>query len=557
MALRRWWAAAGIGAVVLLVASLPLGLNGDVQYVLGGLRATDGHETFVTTFVHRPIAYRALVAAIDAPAGVVGLGPDSLYVYEAAIRAMGLLLAGGTAVVTWGGLRRWIPSFEASVIAAAVGLSLALVPAWDFLQAEWAATAAVALAVGTALWPRSDAAAGALSGLFALLAVALKIATLAFAPLAFVLVLLLSRRRAVAMTIGGFAWLATWLALMVVVVPLEWQWVRDMGGLSSNSPFRSPLDERDLQLLATAVSSKLVLQPWLVALPAALVLLARTCEQPRRGAAFAFLGAAAILLACTPIALQGQYSLYHLAALPVTAAALVASAAIRWHRSTGGIPLVILLPLPVLGVGSAVVLALPPATRAAIDLQVTVGLALLGILLLMLAAVTRRAPPPRSAPSFGAAVVLASLAVFLPAVAPSSAWALNPGSTPHTNRSWPPRVQATHDSMAALRSEIGAETPVLYLSYGDLPYHLGNPTDCAYPSPLWVQRGMALPYVVEFESYADNVECLSSGLPRYMVLAPGWFAIEELQPPLRQLLDDTYDCGASVTHGGVVACPRR
>jgi hypothetical protein len=147
--------------------------------------------------------------------------------------------------------------------------------------------------------------------------------------------------------------------------------------------------------------------------------------------------------------------------------------------------------------------------------------------------------------------------VLLPAISPTSAWSLNPGGTRWTNSVWPERSRSANASLSALSATIGNAAPVLYLAYGDVPYHMGNPTDCPYPSPLFLQRGMAIDYVTEFASYPDNVACLASDVPEFMVLAPGWFQIDELQAPFRATLDATFDCERAITMAGLQACPRR
>lgn len=553
-------ALAGVILAGFAVASVMPGLNGDVQYVIGGLRATEGHETFIGTFVHRPIAYRAVIAGLDGAAQFAGLDPRSLAAYESFIRIGALALVVATAALLWWGLRRWMPRSDALAIAGSVGIALAMAPAWDFLQAEWVATLCVALAVGAALGPRSTVLAATLAGLFALLAVVMKIATLAFAPLAFGLVLAVSWRRAVAMAIGGIGWLAAWFVLVVLALPVEWQWIRDMGGLGANSPFRSPLDLRDLQLLALALASKMTLQPWLVVTPAAVVVLARSMATRTARIGAAATAVTGLTLSLTPILLQGQFSLYHLAALPVVAAAIIAVAASRWWRVSGQAPLILLAPLPILGIVSTVVLAMPAETRLQIDLPLTVALAVLAAGLAVGAAAAPSVMKPAAhvaMPRIAAAVLVACSLVLLPAVSPTSAWSLNPGSTRWTNSVWPERSRNANESMSALSEAIGRATPVLYLAYGDVSYHMGNPTDCPYPSPLFLQRGMAIDYVTEFDSYADNVACLASAEPDYMVLAPGWFQIESLQVPLRERLDAAYDCRRALAMAGLQVCPRR
>ena len=549
------------GLLGALIFSFLPGLNGDVQYVLGGLRATEGHESFVTTFVHRPLAYRAFMAASDGLVGIVGLGPDRLRTFEAAVRLVGIAVAVAAAGVLWGGLRRLQGQATAGAVAISVGVALAIPPAWDFLQAESLAVGCVAVAVGMAIWPRRGMIAGALSGFFAVLAVALKISTVTYLPLAIVLVALLHRRRALAMAAGAMGWLVLWVAGMVWLVPLEWQWVGDMSRLGRNNLLTAGFDLLDLQFLGHALSAKTLLQPWMIAVPAAVVLLARTAgptAQSRR--AVAGLATLALGLSLAPLVLQGQYSLYHAAALPIVGAGLLAAGAARWWEATGRFPARTLLPIPAFALAAAATLALPAETRVALDVPVLIGL-IAGSLALAWSAATEpvlRLDGARGSTAGRPTLLLAGLVLLLlPAVAPSSAWSVNPILTPYTNASWAEKSQLTSRQMDRLRLQIGAGSPVLYLTYGDIGYHLGNRTDCRYPSPLWLQRGMTVDHVLAFPSYPDNVACVDSPQPRWLVIAPGWFEMRKLQPPIRARIDAAYDCAASVTAGGIVACPRR
>ena len=110
--------------------------------------------------------------------------------------------------------------------------------------------------------------------------------------------------------------------------------------------------------------------------------------------------------------------------------------------------------------------------------------------------------------------------------------------------------------LRGLSSELGATTPVLYLTYGAVGYNMGNPTDCRYPSPVWFKVAIRDPSVERFASYRENVTCLSSPIPRYLILQPGWLDVSKLSPSVRATIDRTYDCSAALHAGGLLACPR-
>lgn len=85
------------------------GVNFDVRYVLGGLRAGEagGAGSYASIFVHRPLAYRALAAALDVlpsrlpdPTGVVA---------EVVLRGEALLLAAAASMLLLLGIRRRRP----------------------------------------------------------------------------------------------------------------------------------------------------------------------------------------------------------------------------------------------------------------------------------------------------------------------------------------------------------------------------------------------------------------------------------------------------------------
>jgi hypothetical protein len=85
---------------------------------------------------------------------------------------------------------------------------------------------------------------------------------------------------------------------------------------------------------------------------------------------------------------------------------------------------------------------------------------------------------------------------------------------------------------------------------------MGNPTDCPYPSPVWL-RTADRPYVRDLASFADNARCLDSSEPEWLILEPGWLKPTILPAALQATIELRYDCSAPIVAGSVRACPRR
>ncbi|HET6705894.1 hypothetical protein [Amycolatopsis sp.] len=122
------------------------GLNHDVRFVLGTLQ-TAGRAGLAPSevFVHRPMAYRLVLAAGDAGSAL------PLPVREAVVRILALVAVLLLSLLLRAGLRRYRPAREATVVAAATGVAPALAPNWDFLQPEWLAAVFATGGVGAAL----------------------------------------------------------------------------------------------------------------------------------------------------------------------------------------------------------------------------------------------------------------------------------------------------------------------------------------------------------------------------------------------------------------------
>ncbi len=552
---------------MLLLASLTLGLNGDVQYVLGGLRVHDPGDPlrFVDTFTHRPIVYRGLLSGLMDLLGIIGVQPGDMALFEASLRLVAVAIAAGTGWAMWLGLRGRLGRAEGAAIGTACGLLLALSPNFDFLQPEWFAAVFMALGVAAGIGARHEMVGPALAGALLTLAVAVKLATAPLAIAGVLLIGLVDRRRAVRTTLAGVLCGGAWL-LLVRVTPNEWRWMKEMASLNPHSPLRDMLGLTDAINAFRVLGSKLAVAPVLIVVPTALVLLGRTLpDRARWGVPLILL--VVMGLAFSPLLAQAQWGLYHLAHLPVLGGGLVALAAVRWWRHSGRPPWLVLLPMAALAAWATIALAAPPEWRERHGLGVMVGLVLVGTLLplaSLLLSDVRLAPlgGAATAPGRRAAVgpVLAALAAILvlaPAVLPTAAWSLDSGLTRYTNAGWAERSRNARAQAVPLAEAVPAGSSVLYLTYGDIAYHVGLPTGCEYPSPLWIQRAAFFGYVRSFHSYRDNLHCIADGGEPYALIQPGWLRPTRIPAPAENLILATFDCEAAPESAGVQVCRRR
>lgn len=557
--------------VVLAIVGLTLrhGLNGDVAYVLGGFEVRGGGiGAAVDTFVHRPLVYRLALGTLDSGAALVGLRPDNLLAYEAAIRLLADLGIGLVAWALFAGLRTRLGDLQGGAIAVAGAIALVAAPAWDFLQPEWVASALVMAAVAGALAPRGPLVAAALSGALLTAAVGAKLATAPYALIGVALILLLDRRRAAYAAVGGVV-CAALAGAALLALPVERQWVADMIALNPNSPMRAGFSMSDVQPLVRALGSKAALSPALLLLPASGILLVASVGGWRARAVMTAVGVLCVVLALATVVVQGAYYLYHFSILPVLAATVAAAAAARWLPRQPLVAVGVAAAIAVAAAGALWMLGHDAAWRTAHlggNLRVLLGAAvasaaLAGGVVAWQAAAARRglSPLPARAGAAQVAALVAALVATLalaPVLPMRAAWALSPRQTGATNQSWFDGSRGVHETLTLLSERIGRDTPVLYLAYGTVPYHMGNPTDCAYPSPLWL-RTATRDYVRELPSFADNAACLASPDAQWLIEQLGWLDPLTLPEELQAEIATTYDCGAAISAGGVRACPRR
>ena len=320
----------------MLAVSLLLGLNGDVQYVIGGMRVAvgpDGVLTGVDTFTHRPLVYRAFILGLTGFLGLLQLSPASQVPFEISARLVAATLSLAVGMLLFLGVRQRLGAVHAGAVALAVTASLALAPNWDLLQAEWLGCLLAVLAVSLALLPASTLIAGALGGLLLVLAAAAKLSTAPYALIGLLAIAALDRRRTIPVVLGGATFGLAFVGLLLVV-PHELRWVRDTVTLSLGSPLRTATN---WGLMASAFGSKAATSPVLIVAPASLVVLLRLVRQRSRW--WLVIGALLVFaLAAAPLVAQKEAYLYRLSILPVAGAALVAFAAVELWSAGGRSP---------------------------------------------------------------------------------------------------------------------------------------------------------------------------------------------------------------------------
>lgn len=535
-------------AVVTLIQVLRPGLNQDLRYVLGALDTTSAtglHWTEV--WAHRPLLARGIVALLDA------LSPGEFWVREAGIRAWSVALAAGAAVLLWRGLRSRTDPPVAGWAALAVGASLAWAPGWDFAEPEWYATVLAVAALGLGLGTRWSAGAW-LAGVLLALTAGVKYTTLATALAAWVIIAAFDRRAAGRSAVTAILTGAAGSALAVLIEPRVWQWSVDMPLL--NPPFRLS----GLLPVGEGLVNSMVVSPiTLVALVAVWGLLVRGGQ----GRRLALVSLLVLVLLTGPFVIQQQNFLYHLAAVPVAAAGLVAAIAARSPALPGALALTGLLGL----VGGVGLFGIGPRTR---DqnwwvADVVLGIALAAGLVALVVQLRRGLPTPRAqTPPVTRArgktlIAIACLAPLLVTLSPRTAYSFSLAHNRVTAGDNRAQALTGPARRAAANAALPAGTPVVYLSFS-APYWLGYPTHCPYASPTFLQRatGARSDAVARTESFAENLACLSDSRAAAVVIEPGWFDLSRVRPEVRTAVQHHFDCGQPVyADDGWLICPRR
>lgn len=557
---RRWLRVLAFAVPVLVaIAVTRWALNGDVHYVLGGLRTAGrgGAGGPAEIFVARPFAYRLLIDILDDGRALITADGTSM-VAQRIIRAEAVLLVAAVALLLYAGLRRHLRRPSAVLVAYAVGVTLAIAPPFHFLEPDWAGALAATAAVGGALVTRYWLVGMLAGGVLLWLTVAMKVATAPLALLALGVIAVFSIRRAA--LAGGLAvgLLVAWTFATRAWMPWEEMWLNDMIRLVQNSPLHRGVRWDDVEPLTDGIVNAAIVSPIVVLIPASLVVLVRACRGTWHRLLAAVLGIGAVALAIGPAYGQGEWFQYHFAGLPVLAAGCWAAAlgatrnaSVRWT---------LVLAALAAGIAGALLLPAPTAWRNAHFGDVTVAVVAASVGCVLLVAVAGRWSSRASGAS-----VLAATAVCLSAMVgglPGSALTFAGEYSAGINRQTAAGLGATRAQYDRLHAIIGKDTPVLYLTYGAENFMMGNPTACRYPSPQWLQRGTVYPFVRGFASYRDNARCITEDTTaQYLVVAPGWFRIQLLEPSLRSQLLARFDCSAGkLIHFGrpaVHVCPLR
>ncbi|WP_103355037.1 hypothetical protein [Amycolatopsis sp. CA-128772] len=532
-------------ALVLLALTIAwTGLNHDVRFVLGTLE-TAGRAGLSPSevFVHRPMAYRLMLALGDAGSALPVPGR------EAVVGVLALVAVLLVSLLLRAGLLRYRPAGEATAVAAATGVALALAPNWDFLQPEWLAVVFAAGGVGAALRIRRPLPAALFGGVLLALTVLVKYTTAPTAVVALGVIAVLDRRRALLTGVLAAPICAGLFGLTVLVEPREWRWFGELSALNGGSPLSRGWAAGDVQALAGTVLNEALAVPMVALLPVSVAVLARLAPDRRARLAWVVLPAAAVLVVLAAVVLQGQWFQYHLAALPPFAAALGGLALARWSAEHGGPPRALVLPALALGVG------IPIVSSATTDWRLAHGTPVYAALVLLVLAAGWLALRDRGR-AWPVLASLSALAVFAVPVWPSAPYSFDAIHADYTNSERVAAAETNERLFAPVRAQIGADTPVVYLAFGDMAYFFGNPSACRYPAPVFVQRGTYLPAVRGLESYRENLACLERPDARYLVVQPSWLAVDRLPPDVAAGVRSRFDCDHALPAGELTVCPR-
>ena len=532
-----------------VVLALRTNINGDVTYALGGLEtAGKGGVSVWDVFIARPVAYKLVIAALDGVRRLL-VGDSSLTTEHLVLRLETYLLIVGVAAVLFLGVRRVAGRPAAAGIAIATGLALIVAPPWHFLEPDWVAPLCGVLAVGAAVLPRRFWLGALLGGFATMLVVSVKLATFPVALLALLIIAVLDRRRAAWTTVSAAVFVGVWYLVTKNFLPWEWTWLRDQANLVHNSPIHHGLRLHDLWRLFIAIGDVAVLSPVVVLAPAAATALIRRLPAGKPQWLGVAVALAAGLLSVLSAYGQGEFYMYHFAAVPVLAAG-VCGAAFALTPS---------LRLPLAGATIAVtvlslaLLHLPAGWRHTHAGKVAVAYALIGLGLAVLTWLFAG----RSTPALPWAAGVVALSVALaPAVLPGDPYAFGTYNYNIYNR------PSGDSRYVDLGKRLGRDTPVLYLTFGTFNHALDNPTSCRYPSPQWLQRANYIEQVETFPSYEDNLRCLTDPghQYKYVVIHKGWFDVKSASPQVQTLLNDRFDCSPAArvpAPAPLEVCPAR
>jgi hypothetical protein len=527
--------AAAAMAVTAAVLTLGYPVHGDVRYELGTTAVSPVGPA--ETFTHRPLLYRLVMAVVAAP---VNRLTDDVVAFEFGLRVTAVALAAVAALLLWRGLRRPNTAEYAGPVAVAVFVALTLMSPGFTWEPEWLAVVFTVAGVGVALLPGRRWVVGAAGGVLLAVAAATKVVTLPTALIGVVALLVWDRRRVLPAVVGAAVTLFGYMAVVGVVLPIEFRWMLDMQALQSGPASLLGFGWRVVEYAANI----LVMWPVLALLPAALVGASRRVTLTVVGC---------LLLAWVPVVVQGNFFAYHAAAFPVIGAAVVTAglgSGIRW------------LTVPILASAgwSAWVMALPPAQRSDHLWIWAAVVVLLGACCWLLrwrsVRVPREANARRSADRWFAAALVS--VTFVGVALPSSAESITLRGTKdwfwHSEGERRDRMMRVADQVRAVT---GPTDSVSYLTYGEWQYFVGNPATCRYVSPVFLQRGRTKKDARQTESWEESLACLTDTPGDWLVRDTRWFPLKRQPKVVLVAIEESFDCSQKVKAGHFEICPRR
>lgn len=518
---------AGIAAVTAIQILRPA-LNHDMRYVLGALASTSaaGHS-WTEVWAHRPLTMRGLTALL------AWVSPGEFYVQETWIRFWSVGLAIGGAALLWWGLSNRFPRRVAAWTAVAVGAALAWAPGWDFAEPEWYATVLAVAAIGIALrrsW------GPLVAGILLAFVIGLKLTTIATAAAAALAVFALDRRRGTLTAMLTVLAAGFLFAIVILIEPREWQWMWDMPALNP------PLTLAGTLGVAEGLVNSLVVSPITVSGLVAIGLLLIRGGDARRIGGLLFV---ALVVLTLPFVWQQQNFLYHMAAVPVASAALVAAVAAHAPRTPIALPVTGVLGL----LASVSLFRIDLRTRDANwwIADIVFGLVLATGLVLMLVEQRRgiKGPRPDTPTHRLVSLVLVAAACLAPLLVTVAPWTAYSFSLAHSRTTAGSNLQQALDGperRAAFNAVLSPDQPVVYLSFA-ASYWMGNPTPCVYASPTFLQRavGERAEEIADRMSFGENRDCLAMPV-QAVVIERNWFDMDRVPLTVRQEVRRNYDC---------------
>lgn len=531
---RHRWLLVALTTATLAVLAYPV--NGNIRYQVGVTRVSG--FSVAETFTHRPIAFRLLNAAqawlpeaLSRAAGPPG-SLARVWAFEAGFRSVAALLAAGAAALLWAGLRRHLGASSWPYAVAAYAALMFTAPATG--EPDWLAALLAVAAVGAGLLWR-PAVGAAVAGTLLALSALVKISTLPVAVAALVVLWALDRNRAWIAALAALASGVVAVGLIAWLAPYEIAWLLDIRALQPDPWTGEAASEAGQYAINLAAR-----WPAMALLPAFFVGARRTETWP---------AALAVGLAAFGIAYQGQYYIYHAIGLLTLSAGLAVRTVMR---SRGA------LRWPVLGLccWTLVLFMLPADWRGshAVPLHLATGAWVLGLAGWQWFALRRPVTVSRVRPGWWAAVL--SLAGMLATQTPISAESLTIGPVSQTARANLGALRADLRTAAEIHDLIGADTQVVYLTFGASSYLLGNPTHCRYPSPLFLQRPESLANA-SLATRQENLACLLDPGAGWLVWDRNWLHRKGAPDDLIATIDQNWACDEAVQIGHYTLCRRR